>query len=107
MAVTLSTGGHFVSGTTSVNMGRVNVLTSGTATTYSLPKPAQASDIPVGYFFYLQFTDGAAQAATIAAQSGETVSGDTGSTLANEVFMVVRNTTTSWYSKSLSLDAVV
>ncbi len=105
MAVTFSTEGKFVNGTTSVVNGGLKVYTSGTATTYNMPHTsALHGTVPGGFFFFLQFVDGDSQVATLAAQTGETITGDTTSSLANELFIVTRNTSTSWYAKSITLD---
>jgi hypothetical protein len=105
MAVTFSTDGKFVAGTTGVACGKLYVYTNGSATTYNMPKTSTTNGtVPADFYFYLQFTDGNSNAATLAAQSGETIAGDTTSTLANELFIITRKGSTSWYAKSLTLD---
>lgn len=92
MAVTLTTYGNFVAGTTPVAEGGVAVIdSSGGSQVTTLPA---ASGVPVGYSFTV--VRSGANAVTIAGAGSDTASGDTTLGTDGDVVQVMKVASTTW-----------
>ena len=96
MAVTLSWKGDMVAGTTVVGNNEVVQIDTTAAQAVTLP----SGSVPVGYKFWL-VQDGA-NAITIAADTGETLVGDSVTAADNTVLMVIRSGATQWTGADLT-----